>query len=142
MLGRCIALVGASLAVPVSIAGCSLTRCSITGPSWPDHVGPWPPSQDAYPPHAELRLGHDGTTEWRGSGLGLSGDWRRVGRDELSQLLAITDTMPTRPYIVVEVSPGADCRTVRSIAAELESLSLCREGLCLERTAWETYSPE
>lgn len=97
---------------------------------------------EAYPPHAELRLRAMGQIEWRGSGLGVSGDWQHVTTTELRELLRITDMMPVPAYLVVDVSADAPCELVNSVSRDLQQLPMCGDGRCLERAAWDNYVTE
>lgn len=119
-------------------SGCTPVRCSIAGPNWPDHVGPWLP--DGEPSYSELRVKRGGQLEWSGSGLWGGDKWHSIGPDELQELLRIADSMQPRPVLIVDVSPDADCASVRAAAARLQRLPACRSGHCLERSAWENYS--
>ena len=131
------ALILLSLAAAISPA-CSDSSCSVAGDAWPDRVGPFPPGPEGRPPHVGLRLGGAGGFEWSSH----NGDarWRPIPREEVPTIVAIVETMNPQPYIVVEVEAGTDCATVRWLRRELDRLEMCREGRCMERSAWENYS--
>ena len=128
-------------ALAVCTTGCSASSCSIAGPAWPDHIEPLIPSQDGRPLHIQLRVSGANKVELNSAGFwGGEGRWRQIDFGELRRVLRITDTFSPQLYLVVDVSPGTSCDFVETLAAELESLPMCRNGLCLERSAWENYS--
>jgi hypothetical protein len=132
----------ATLLLAGASAGCSDTNCSIAGPRWPDRVGPWPAGINAFPDHAQLRLGDNGEIGINLEGLGFGGGWRRVGSTEMHETLDILDGKGSSSYLVVDVSPKSSCARVRALSKELEQLAMCREGWCLKRSAWENYKGE
>lgn len=114
-------------------------NCPMFTDHWPKSVGPFLP--DGEPPFAQVRLRPDDTIEWNASQLGIDGGWRRVDRTELRRLLQVLDKEPEdRSLIVVDVLPGARCRETLALSGELNGLSMCKAGRCLEKRAWENYS--
>jgi hypothetical protein len=133
----------ASLAITLPLAGvsvgCGQTDCSIAGPGWPNHVGPWPPGPMGRPGHAYLRMDSRGEIEFNGSRLGLYGEGKRVSATELNEIVGLMGSVRPTPYLVVDVSQNAPCERVRSLSRQLEQFQVCREGGCLEKSAWDNY---
>lgn len=96
---------------------------------------------NAYPEHAELRVDGGGQIDLRLSGMGLGDGWERIGDTKLREYMEAINSANAPPYLVVDVSPDAPCGRVRSLSRELEQFPMCREGRCLERSAWLNYKP-
>ncbi|HYE27692.1 MAG TPA: hypothetical protein VEA61_05605 [Allosphingosinicella sp.] len=126
-----LSLVTACLLAAPSLPACGGPDCSVAAPNWPKAMPPMLP--DAQEPREEFSVEGSGRIRWRG----FPGADRVVGLAELERLLPVMSELRPAPWLIVRVSAGADCASVRAVGAALERQRICAEGRCVEGAVWD-----
>ncbi|MGZ8348963.1 MAG: hypothetical protein ACXWU2_02950, partial [Allosphingosinicella sp.] len=130
-------LAGGIIAAAAPTLGCASNDCSIASPDWPTDLSFMVP--DSHEFRGEIYLQSGGGILFDGP---LGGEPRSVSLVELVELLSVIKDLTPAPWLIFRVSPAADCEDVRSLRAELERRSLCRNRNCITAETWDrTFGP-